>query len=226
MNTALKDKLIDRIDQLLERADAVIATERVALDLGDMKAKSVDVADYMSWLTSTESFVKRVASEDSAYYKNFQRIHQPQQVVYNVKNVAKGVGILRSLKEDLEQGLLDKTKDLARTEIFADILETAEHLLEKGEKESAAVLISTVLENGLRKIAEKKGISGINRLSLSSLSERLAKEQVYNLFMHNLIREWATVRNQAAHGQFDEYETDDVKEMLSGVRRFLIEYLV
>ncbi len=38
------------------------------------------------------------------------------------------------------------------------------------------------------------------------------------------ISAWKEIKDNAAHGNFDEYNKNDVKTMIDGIRRFLSEY--
>jgi hypothetical protein len=43
--------------------------------------------------------------------------------------------------------------------------------------------------------------------------------------MQKRIQVWNDIRNNAAHGKFDQYKEDDVKEMIAGVESFLAAHL-
>ena len=56
-------------------------------------------------------------------------------------------GILRAAREDYANGYLFDIKQLIAAEVFDDLLEQAEHLLDAGYQEAAAVLAGAVLED-------------------------------------------------------------------------------
>src|SRR5204862_4943857 len=68
------------------------------------------------------------------------------------------VGALRALRRDYEAGFLTRVQSLVRAELFVDFLEMAEHLLQQGYKDPAAVLIGSVLEEHLRALCSVRGI--------------------------------------------------------------------
>ena len=48
--------------------------------------------------------------------------------------------------------------------------------------------------------------------------------------MHNMAKQkqitaWADLRNNAAHGNWSEYNAADVKDFLDGVQRFIADFL-
>lgn len=59
---------------------------------------------------------------------------------------------------------------------------------------------------------------------ISSLNAKLADKGVYNRLVQKKIQVWADVRNNADYGEFAEYVAADVKDMLSGVEQFLLQY--
>jgi hypothetical protein len=52
----------------------------------------------------------------------------------------------------------------------------------------------------------------------------LAKAGVYSKLVQKRITILADLRNKAAHGQWDQFEKDDVEEMLVAVRRIMEDH--
>lgn len=53
----------------------------------------------------------------------------------------------------------------------------------------------------------------------------LCKAGLYNVTKQKQITAWAGLRNDAAHGDWDKYTSDDVQDMIKGVRRFMADFL-
>jgi uncharacterized protein (DUF2164 family) len=144
-------------------------------------------------------------------------------------NLYEILGILKAIKYELQNGLLDNITSLLQAEIFADFLEMGEHLLKEGYKDAAAVIIGSVLEDSLRKLAVKNGISILNAkgkfLTMEPLNGELAKINVYNQLVRKQITSWADLRNNAAHGHYNEYAKKQVEDMLQFVYTFTNDYL-
>ena len=104
-----------------------------------------------------------------------------------------------------------------------------EYLLNGGYKDAAAVIVGSVLEDGLRKLAEKNTISISNdqgkALTIEPLNNELAKKEVYSKLIQKQITSWAHIRNKAAHGEYGEYNKDQVQMMLLFVQSFTSDYL-
>lgn len=140
-------------------------------------------------------------------------------------HVAAGVGILSAVREDAELGLLRSTRELVTAEVFSDFLEMAKHLYETGYRIPAASLAGAVLEDGLRRIAEKHDVTVKAGDDLSALNKRLADADVYSRLVQKRIQVWIDVRNPADHGEFDKVKDEDVRDLLAGVEGFLAEHL-
>ena len=97
-----KVKRLEALNQILEQAEEVKKTEKVALVIEGMKGKSVDTASYTCWHTRGEVFIIEVVGDASQYLKKFQQIHTAEQVVYSVRNVDAGIGVLQALKYAIE----------------------------------------------------------------------------------------------------------------------------
>lgn len=218
--TDIKNKLLERIKQLEEKAQRVKATHKPNLP-NVIGFPTLDDDIFNEWKVNSESLILKISGSDSPYYKNF---------VKEVKdghrsNVDSGIGILRALKEDIEQGFLSSVKELVLAEVFTDFLDMAKHLLEAEYKDSAASLTGAVLEDGLRKMCEKQGIQVKGSDDIGALNTKLADKEVYNRLVQKQIQAWKAIRDSADHGKFSEYKKEDVEAMLQGVQRFLTENL-
>ncbi len=216
----LQDKLIERIDQLLSKAEVVRKTD-TPNPPGRSSFPTLSDEEFFEWKVGVENLIIRVVGKDSHYHENFLNLVRQGYT----SHLSVGIGILKALKEDLELGFLDQIKDLVLTEIFTDFLDMTQHLLEAGYKDPAASLIGAVLEDGLRKISAKNSLPVKSNDDIGSLNTKLADAKVYNRFTQRQIQAWKAIRDSAVHGKFDDYTLEDVKAMMEGVGRFLSENL-
>lgn len=61
--------------------------------------------------------------------------------------------------------------------------------------------------------------------TMDALNAALAKAGVYNLLVQKQVTAWADLRNKAAHAHWDQYDAEQVTQMLAGVRKFCVDYL-
>ena len=220
MNNTLKTKLLTQIDRFLDIAEEVRATHEPNPP-NFIGFPTLAETDFVAWKSGVENLIIKIDSNVGVFYKNFtekvKRAH--------IGELESGIGVLKSLKNALEQDLLGEIEDLVRAEVFTDFLEMAQHLLEAGYKDPAATLVGGVLENGLRKIAEKHNVAVKDKDDISSLNTKLGDARAYGPLDRSQIQTWKKLRDSAAHGNYDEYTKPKVEAMLEGVRRFLAEHL-
>lgn len=104
----------------------------------------------------------------------------------------------------------------------------ASELLDKGYDDPAAVIVGSVLEEHLRKLAVANGVSVANEegrpLKAGAVNASLAAKQVYNKLVEKSVTAWLGLRNSAAHGQYQDYGAEQVEALLRDVRSFMIAH--
>ena len=134
-------------------------------------------------------------------------------------------GILKAAKEDLEHGYIEDVRDLVAGELFSDFLEQSSELLEAGYPGPAAVLAGAVLEDHLRKLCNAREIELPAKPKLDSMNAQLAKAGLYGRLTQKKLTAVADIRNSAAHGRWDDFQTEDVADMIKWVGGFLEAHL-
>ena len=115
----------------------------------DSKKKKSDESVLCSESTLlAESFIASLHGENSLWYRKFSEAAGNTDRIY---------GILKALKHEISYGKVN-FQQVVRAELFSDFLEMAKHLLDKGYKDPAAVMIGGVLEQQLRKLCLKNQI--------------------------------------------------------------------
>ncbi len=182
---------------------------------------TLDPGPFSEWQAQVESFLINLLGQDHIYIQRFS-----ERVGKGFPSAVKvGQGILRAVKEDATGGYLTDVVTLISAEIFTDFLDMAEHLFECGYKDPTASLCGAVLEDGLRRIAQKASVKLKSKEDLSSLNHKCADAGIYNRLIQKKIQVWVDIRNNADHGKFSEYSEQDVQDMLNGVRQFLGNHL-
>ena len=70
------------------------------------------------------------------------------------RNLTGLVGLLNALRDDYEAGFVRDFAEIIHAGVFADFLETAAELLDKGYKDAAAVITGSVLDrSSLKRVA-------------------------------------------------------------------------
>lgn len=212
----IDQKILDRLTALIDMGERVLATQRSPgeMVIGDDR---VDTQLAYQWATSVQHLLARVFGHDSEHYRNFEA--QTRTLTYSP--VCHAQGILKAAKDDYEHGHLFEMRRLVQAEVFGDFLEQAEHLLDAGYYQAAAVLTGGVLEDGLRKLCLANGIAVAKRSKVDAMNANLAKKGVFSVLTQKRITVLADLRNKAAHGKWNEFTGDDVREMVQATRQLM-----
>ncbi len=130
-------------------------------------------------------------------------------------------GILSALRGDYDAGRLQSFEELIHADLFSDFLEMAEYFLDEGYKDPAAVIAGGVLEEHLRKLCGKHGVTISAKPKLDTMNADLAKSGAYSKNDQKQVTAWAGLRNDAAHGNYSNYGPAEVKLMVAGIRDFI-----
>lgn len=133
-------------------------------------------------------------------------------------------GTLRALRADYAADRLQSFQELIHADLFSDFLEMAEHFLESGYKDPAAVMAGGVLEEHLRKLCSKHRISLPDKPKLDTMNADLARASAYGKNEQKQVTAWAGLRNDAAHGNYGNYAKTAVEFMVQGIRDFISRY--
>ena len=209
-----------RIERLLDKGSAVLATHSPNPP-NVIGFPTLHPGAFAEWRTQCLTLLTNLLGAGHTYVVNFEGDVDKGFT----GSVEAGIGILKAVGEDLEDGFLTDVRTLVSAEVFTDFLTMVEHLLERGYKDPAASLCGAVLERGLRQIATNRDVRVRERDDLSSLNQKLAGKGVYTRLLQKRLGVWTDVRNAADHGRFAEYSKEDVAEMHQGVSTFLANHL-
>jgi hypothetical protein len=213
---------------ILSQIDAVLSS----YNQGRQSSQYEDLSDlgetYASeMITRLAATIDRLSPPASQYRENAKSALK-QYGSNNAYNIPILAGALKALRADYAAGHLRRVEHLVQADLFADFLEMAEHLLQQGYKDSAAVLIGGVLEEQLRKLSVQNGIATMSSgrpKKADGMNADLAGAGVYNKLDQKSVTAWLDLRNKAAHGLYGEYTADQVSVFLQGVRDFATRHL-
>lgn len=211
--------LLKRIDELLAHAAQLNETIYV-----ENTVKHVDWAANKGFRVAGLSFIERVYGADHPHYVEFDQTTNANYL----SCVEGGVSILRAIQSEIAGGWLFTIKGLIAAELFADFLDMAEHFIECGYKDPAAVMIGGVLEEHLRQLASKNTLPTCDLVDdkqvprkADRLNADLGHAGVYTKLDQKAITAWLDLRNKAAHGKYDEYNLEQVRNLLRNVSEFM-----
>lgn len=216
----LDQRILEKLRELIRFGEKVKQTrfDPRATDPFYLGDDGVDFELAHQWGTSCLNLLKRVLGPNSVHYSNFEDLF-PNFRQYSP--VTQALGVLRAAKDDYEQEFLFDTRTLIEAEVFDNFLEQGKHLLDSNYYQPAAVVIGSVLEDGLRKLCMRNEIAVSDKPKLDSMNTSLAKQGIYDKLTQKRVTMLTDIRNKAAHGKWNEFTNADVEDMLRDVRRFM-----
>ncbi|MBC7524423.1 MAG: hypothetical protein H7239_08305 [Flavobacterium sp.] len=219
--------------KLILRAEYIIEQARISLINGERNEYGIlqaDSAKTRTFKSGGLSFILDLYGKEHPYFKEFTAALINYRYESNING---GVEIIKNIIVEIENGWISTIKNIISAEIFSDFLEMAEHLLASDYKDAAAVMIGGVLEEHLRQLCientinvsyEKDGKS--LPLKADRLNSELAKAGIYNKLDQKGVTTQLDLRNNAAHGNYGEYDKRQVEMMYDFVFNFLSKYQI
>ncbi|HET6249662.1 MAG TPA: hypothetical protein VFE47_18380 [Tepidisphaeraceae bacterium] len=137
---------------------------------------------------------------------------------------AEMLGTLEALRDAVRDDLLITAENLLRAEVFADLLEQAEHLLDGGYFLAAGVLGRAVLEDHLRNWCSRASCQPAKgKPTLDDFKTELYRAKRISTADMQHVQAMAAVGNEAAHN-LPTLTGANVKRLLSDMRTFLGEH--
>lgn len=212
------DAVVDRFNELRRRSKYD--------DLSDLTPQ-----EYTSCIAAARAAIERVSGKGSAYVEQTESILQFSGGTGFCGHASPLAGIAKALREDVANGYLQNLRELAHGDLFADFLEMAEHLLESGYKDAAAVISGSALGAHLRQVADKHGVPvtvAIKGVDVPKKTDRLngdlASVPVYGKLEQKSVTAWLGLRNDAAHGNYGAYTNEQVRLHIEGIRDFIVRH--
>lgn len=190
-------------------------------DLSDLRVESD------SYVVRLRAAIERLAPDPSTYMAEMRAVASDK----NNSTAAKiriYMGILTALRADLADGWLENVTELLHADTFDDFLSQSTELFGKGYQNAAAVVAGSTLEAHIRLLCKKRGInttlSSGQTMSADRINAELVKASAYNSLQQKAVASWQAIRNAAAHGEYDKYSKEQVANMISAVRDFMLHY--
>jgi hypothetical protein len=213
----VNQEFIERFNQLIEFSSKIEAESKSI----EWRGHVVDDKQSSQFGLKVLNLIKQTCGTSSDYYIKFGKEFNnfPSH-----RNFINSLGILEAAKDDYENSYLFDTRAIIEAEVFDEFLEQAEELFKKNYYQAAAVIAGCVLEDGLRKLGQRKIPNFPTDKTIDPMNVELAKAGIYNALWQKKIITLADLRNKAAHGKWTEFTKKDVEDMIRDMRRFMEDY--
>jgi len=184
------------------------------------------VPEFRSWLTSASNLIHFVVPPETHLAKECDRFLADNDLKRGVTSsvLVQMLGLLRGVKDEWDHGLLGRIEYIVAGATFDDFLDYAAEYLKGNKKMESSVLASAVLEDTVKKIAQKNGLA-TERKTLDPLIDELVKVNAFTPVKAKRVKAYAGVRNHALHADWDKFDISDVGQLIEGTRELIENYL-
>lgn len=224
MSVTVKEQVISELDSLIQRAERLSKSFRRKDTI--LSESNIPEHEHRAFVAAALATIERIAGEDSQYYKQAPTPEPDDRLTLEDRQprIIPGLrGVLVSLRDAVEGGLLESIESRLRASIHDDMLAQSAELLNSGYHVAAMVLIGGVLENHLQQLCNNLNLTWSGRGSISKYND-LLKEKVYKKTIWRRIQAVGDVRNDAAHGDVEKAAQADVEDSLEFVQRVISDY--
>ena len=215
----MAQKILDRFSSLVNEGNSIYQKFESSGSGYNAELNS----DFIEWQMKSKNILSITCGEESHYLSQFKTNLKAGMGDTNISILNRLIPILRAAEDDLKNGFLITIKQLVQADVFDSELEQAKSLLQNGYKNAAAVIAGTVLETAIKEICLNNGIE-LDRKKLTHLNDELAKAGIYNKLQQKQITALADIRNNAAHGDYDQFTQEHVERMIEDIEKFLLTY--
>ena len=187
----------------------------------------LSVVQVQQFTTRSIAAIDQIAGRHSVHWDHVLEILDQSRGTEEYR-LERLIGIVGALSIDVEGGFLQRNSALIRGEIFSDFLEMATHLVDSNYKDAAAVIAGSALEAHIKQLCQNREISlerernGQTRtVNADTLNAELVKSGAYTNLDQKNVTAWLGLRNDAAHGDYDEYSKQQVALMIDSIRDFI-----
>lgn len=220
----VKQEVLDYLDGLIQEGKRLNDSYKMT-DMGSLESKLPE-ADFRAFATATFAAVERTVGRDSEYHHCLPPVDTNDPLTlpgYNSTKVPAMIGVLVSLWQAVEKGLLVSLESRLRANIHDDFLQQSKALLDSKYHVAAMVLVGGVLEEHLQKLCTKHKLAWKGDGSISKYND-LLRDTVYDQPTWRRIQSIGDLRNKAAHGEGAKVKTPDVEDAHQFVGRFIVDY--
>ena len=221
----MAQKILDRFSSLVNEGNSIYQKFESSGSGYNAELNS----DFIEWQMKSKNILSITCGEESHYLSQFKTNLKAGMADANKSILNRVIPILRAAEDDLKNGFLITIKQLVQSEVFDSELDQAKHFFDSGYLVAAAVTAGVVLETSIKELCKNNGIDiylpdSTKSKKLDVLNAALKNADVYNILQQKKITALADVRNNAAHGNVDQFSKEDVIDMIRDIERFLLTY--
>lgn len=172
------------------------------------------------WGISCLNILEKAFGNEGGHYIHFKDNYKDFPFHDNVR---KAIGIMKAAFDDYSRGFAFDLRSAISGEIFQDFVELAKRALAEGNKDVAAVLACSALEDTLKRYAQKQGLA-VDDKDMTDVVAALKSQGLVSGAQKTLLGTMPKIRNYAMHANWDKITEPDVNSVIGFVEQFLVTY--
>lgn len=203
------DHVIERVNYLLSLANHPVGDDyHVILPI---QAEAVS-----GTIQLLESLYGANSQKYSSYNKELSDQQSPGE------KLAITLGVLKSIKAEIEAGLVASLELEVQGGVFGDFVTLARESLDES-KDVAAVLVSAALEDTLKRFALQNGLD-VADTDMAQVINALKSHGLLKGPQAAVVQSYVKLRNKAFHAEWDNIEKETVNSAISFTETFLLKH--
>jgi hypothetical protein len=142
------------------------------------------------------------------YHQNCIRRNDINTIILQSSIIEHTMGVLKSIKSEVEMGLVGKMEVQAQGGILGDFITLAKESLDES-KDVAAVLVSAALEDALKRFALQNNLD-VAEKDMTEVINALRTKGLLKDPQASIVQSHAKLRNKAFHANWDKIEKPSV----------------
>ena len=186
--------------------------------------KSRNVGCLQEAISSTINILDVLYGADSEKLKAYNLLFRDYTKNPNIKKESirtSTFGILKSIKSEVEEGLVGYLELKAQGGIFGDFINLAKESLDES-KDVAAVLVSAALEDALKRFALQNTLD-VEEKDISEVINTLKSKGLLKNPQASIVQSHAKLRNKAFHANWDKIDKASVNSAIAFTEIFILE---
>lgn len=207
-----KEKISPRLDELIKVAQTRNAG---TIEVGEVTSGTISILEMLYGSYSEKLKAYNQLYQD--YAKNRDKYHTA--VIHNI--CSNTLGVLKSIKSEVEAGLVGNLELQAQGDVFGDFIKLAKESLDES-KDVAAVLVSAALEDALKKFAEQNGLE-VEDADMEQVINALKGKGLMKGSEATLAKTHKQLRKYAFHANWDKFKETSVSSAIGFTERFILD---
>ena len=190
------------------------------------KARSIETGEVTS---GTISLLDKLYGHNSEKLKAYNQLYQDyvknkyKDSIGAINSICSNtLGVLKSIKSEVEEGLVGNLELQAQGGIFGDFITLAKESLDES-KDVAAVLVSAALEDALKKFAFQNGLD-VDDASMEQVINALKREGLLKGGQASLAKSHKQLRKYAFHANWEKIDKISVNSAIAFTQDFILEH--